>query len=46
MEDRDKEVALKDEQLEKIAGGSTLDNVPTVDEHDYDDEVRDKVKGA
>lgn len=25
-----------------LAGGSALDDVPTVDEHDYDEEVRKK----
>ncbi len=35
--------ALKPEDLEKVTGG-TLDDVPPVDEHDYDDEVKEKIK--
>ncbi len=33
---------LSAEELEKASGGSALDNVPAVDEHDYDNDVRKK----
>lgn len=33
---------LKQEELENVTGGSALDDVPTVDEHDYDEQVRQK----
>ena len=35
--------SLKPEDLENVTGGK-LDDVPPVDEHDYDDEVKDKIK--
>ena len=33
---------LNREELEIVTGGSALDDVPTVDEHDYDEQVRKK----
>ena len=38
--DETKELNLDD--LEMVTGGSALDGVPTVDEHDYDEEIRKK----
>lgn len=33
---------LKLEDLTNVTGGSALDDAPTVDEHDYDEEIRKK----
>lgn len=33
------------EALKDVSGGSALDNVPVVDEHDYDDDIRGKIGG-
>lgn len=38
----DESKELNREELEKVTGGSALDDVPTVDEHDYDEQVRQK----
>ena len=36
-------VTVTEKQLEKVVGGSgVFDDVPRVDEHDYDDDTRDK----
>ncbi len=44
MPEKTKNVRLvKDEELDKVSGGSALDEVPVVDEHDYDENVRDKI---
>lgn len=32
-----------EKDLEKVSGG-ILDDLPTVDEHDYDDDVKEKIK--
>ena len=39
----EKEIEVED--LENVSGGSALDNVPVVDEHDYDEDIRKKVGG-
>lgn len=39
----EKEIEVED--LENVSGSGALDNVPVVDEHDYDDEIRKKVGG-
>ena len=44
MEKDDKMKELTVEELGEVAGGSLIDKVPTVDEHDYDDDIKEKVK--
>ena len=39
-EEKKKELDLT--TLEQVSGGSALDEAPTVDEYDYDEEVREK----
>jgi bacteriocin-like protein len=34
---------LTEKDLEKVSGG-ILDDLPTVDEHDYDEDVKEKIK--
>lgn len=41
----EKKVVLTEEDLELINGGGLLDKAPKVKEHDYDEEVEDKVGG-
>lgn len=44
MPEKTKNVRLvKDEELDKVSDGSALDEVPVVDEHDCDEDVRDKI---
>ena len=38
-----KEKLIQDEDLDKVSGGSALDDMPVVDEHDYDDDTREKI---
>ena len=42
-EKKKKEKPIQDEDLDKVSGGSALDDVPVVDEHDYDDDTREKI---
>ena len=41
---REFEGSLIDKDLLHVSGGSLLDEAPTVDEHDYDEDVRTKIK--
>ncbi len=34
---------LTDEELKKVDGGGAFDNVPRVPEHDYTDDIRNRV---
>lgn len=40
-----KETEIDIEALKDVCGGSALDNVPVVDEHDYDEDIRKKIGG-
>ena len=42
-EKKKKEKLIQDEDLDKVSGGSALDDAPVVDEHDYDDDTREKI---
>lgn len=42
-EKKEKEIGLN--ELKDVSGGSALDDVPVVDEHDYDDDIRKKIGG-
>lgn len=42
----EKKVVLNEEDLELVSGAGLLSNAPKVEEHDYDQEVEDKVGGA
>ena len=39
----DEERVLAEEDLEKVVGG-VIDDMPPVDEHDYDDDVKEKIE--
>ena len=34
------EPALTEDLLQRVIGGGAFDDVPTVEEHDYDDDIR------
>ena len=40
-----KETEIDFEALKDVCGGSALDNVPVVDEHDCDEDIRKKIGG-
>ena len=42
MKPEEKKKELNLTELEQVSGGSALDEAPTVDEYDYDEEVREK----
>lgn len=42
MTPEEKKKELNKDELSQVTGGSALDDVPTVDEHDYDEEIRKK----
>ena len=43
MEEK-KTIKLNEEDLEKVSGGGVLNELPPVDDHDYDDDVKDKIQ--
>lgn len=42
-EESQKGVKLTEEELKKVAGSGEFDDVPTVDEHPYDDDIKGRI---